>query len=384
MKSGHTAFFVLLLYFLLQSCQIEDNAPSEPNTFPDIFESFWLNMNRNYVYWDIDTTDWDDIYKEYKPKFAVLERSSIEDMRKSVAYFEDMTKTLIDGHFEINFVPNEISNFRINPLYNRKRANDTLYSFSYLLNDTIYLDSNFKLGYDHVNVKHNSPLIAVCGLIQDQIIYFSCNYFGITNSYYKNPNGGIRETLNYFIDLVNDEKREYKGVIIDVRNNPGGDVVDLGFILGNLIDRPLHIGYSQYKRGYGRLEYTDWIETYILPNPNQTTDNIPVTVLADRNSASLAETVVMSIKAMPNGTFLGEKTWGASGPIVDHDIYIGGSFEVGTFMKVRMSTCKVKSIEHTIFEGVGINPDIYIPHSIDDYSVGRDTQLEKALELLLK
>lgn len=384
MSTRHSLYsLVLIVLFLLQSCRTEDIEPKRTNTFSGIFDSFWIKMNQNYLYWDVDDTNWDNIYRVYKSKFDVLNINDKNDILTAVTYFEEMTQRLIDGHFEISFINDEISHITINPLFSRKQKSDTLYSFSYLPFDTIYLDSGFKLGYDRVNMKFNTPLISLCGLIDDQVIYFSCNYFGLTNSFYKDEGGEISVTLNYLFNLLSEPNRKFKGLILDVRGNPGGDLIDLNFLLGNLINEPLHIGYSQYKRGYGRLEYTNWIGAYINPN-NTNIPDIPIVVLADRNSASLSEGLVLSVQAMPKGIFLGETTWGALGPLIDHEIYIGGSFEVENFMKVRTSTCKVKSIDHMIYESVGIYPDVFVPHSIAAYSEGVDIQLEKALELLLK
>jgi hypothetical protein len=85
--------------------------PNEYN-FPAIFKGYWTGMNRNYLFWETDPTDWDAIYDEYKPKFDALgvfpaARLNTPEFYtasiKAFSYFNDMSKNLLDGHFRIDF-----------------------------------------------------------------------------------------------------------------------------------------------------------------------------------------------------------------------------------------------------------------------------------------
>jgi hypothetical protein len=69
-----------------------------------VFEGFWHGMNNNYVFWDVDPTDWDAVYDTYKPKFEAL--GTLGDLDgKGVAlmrgYFQDMLKDIVDGHYGV-------------------------------------------------------------------------------------------------------------------------------------------------------------------------------------------------------------------------------------------------------------------------------------------
>ena len=37
-----------------------------------LFYNTWNAVNHNYLFWDIDPTDWDAVYEEYEPLFATL------------------------------------------------------------------------------------------------------------------------------------------------------------------------------------------------------------------------------------------------------------------------------------------------------------------------
>ncbi len=65
-------------FLTISSCRKDiQNVPVPENyiggSFSDVFESFWNGMNNNYVFWSIDTTNWDNMYKIYKPVFAGLD-----------------------------------------------------------------------------------------------------------------------------------------------------------------------------------------------------------------------------------------------------------------------------------------------------------------------
>ncbi|MGN1172600.1 MAG: hypothetical protein ACI4SO_02300, partial [Muribaculaceae bacterium] len=65
------------------------------------FDAVWKSINQNYVFWDVDSTDWDAVYSEYMPRFLELdEHSSItnDELRE---LYEGATGTLIDHHMSL-------------------------------------------------------------------------------------------------------------------------------------------------------------------------------------------------------------------------------------------------------------------------------------------
>jgi len=368
---------------LFTSCQKDDFLISNaPTNFSEVFETFWNKMNINYVYWDIDTTDWDAVYKRYKPIFAQLDLKKHADNLKSVQYFDDMTKGLIDGHYHISFSNAAIAGSSVYPSFERKQNLAKFhYPYSYYALDTSYLDPNFKKVSDYNNTYNGYPLTILCGSIDNKIIFFSCTNFSLFKSFYSNSANGVKVTLQFFFNKLANLPENIKGIIIDVRGNQGGDLADLNFLVGHFIDKPLHFGYTRSKSGNGRLDYTPWIKAIITPEPNAKAIRIPIIVLADLNSASLSEAVVMAIKAIPNGIFIGETTWGATGPITDEEVYNDGQFGIPNFLTVLTSSCTFKYIDGKIYEGIGFSPDITLPFNSYEINIGKDAQLEKAISL---
>jgi carboxyl-terminal processing protease len=101
--------------------------------------------------------------------------------------------------------------------------------------------------------------------------------------------------------------------------------------------------------------------------------------LGDNFTISLAEAVVMAIHELPKGQFIGENTWGATGPMASGGLYYGGSFTVPGFMNVSESSAEFKYYDGKIHEGLGFSPDIQIGFNLSVLNSGRDISLETAI-----
>jgi carboxyl-terminal processing protease len=374
-------YFLSTLYLtgiLFTSCHKDIASPisnAAPTDFNQVFNDFWNQMNVNYVYWDIDSTNWDSMYIRYQPIFANLDIHNNAALVKSVGYFRQMTDGLIDSHYNLSFFPAAISNpsFDVNPALDRKVAAGTYrnpYSFINL-DTTYYLDNGFISG-------SYAGTVAACGTIQHKILYFTCSDFELNNAYLSATPNGVKDAVQNFFDSLQNGIA-IKGIIIDVRDNPGGDVSDLSFLLGHLINTPLHFGYSRFKTGNGKFDYSPWINTYVTPQAGGKSVSIPVLVLADNFSASMAEATTMAIHTLPTGVFVGERTWGATGPLAANSLYDDGQFTIPGFMFTYTSSVAFKYIDGNIYEGKGFQPDINVPFSHAAVLLNDDPQLDTAV-----
>jgi carboxyl-terminal processing protease len=371
---------------LLFGCEKNIPAPTintPPKSFSAIFEDFWNDMNIDYVYWDIDTTNWDKVYNFYKPVFAKLDINDPNDVQKSVVYFQQMTGGLIDSHYRMTFSAGSIANTVIFPALDRKVLSPTFHSpFLYSSIDTVsYLDKNFISGH-YFSMSNQETIYALAGTINSDILYFYCNGFALKEAYQSQTANNIQSVLKYFFNTISNLPLNIKGIVIDIRNNSGGNIEDLNFLLGRLISKPLQFGYTRYKSGNGRLQYTPWITASIMPATGAKAINLPIIALADNYSISLAEATTMAIHAMPNGTFVGETTWGATGPITSGIIYNDGPFTIGNFLSVGTSSGEFKYIDGQSYEGKGFPPDVDVPFNFNLLYSGIDPQLEKAISLI--
>lgn len=370
--------FLFILFFSV-SCKkntaIDYN--EKPDNFQKIFLQFWDKMNNQYVFWDKEQTDWDAVYKEYKPLFEKLSNSDA-DQQKAVSYFRQLSAGLIDNHFNITFNEGVLKNVTINPGYDRKsKAVDFRGRFNYDPIVKTYLDEGFLSGKGDIT-DSGVPINLTAGTINKNLLYFHCNFFALKESF-DLKEGKTKEILTYFFAQLKGSPVPIKAIILDLRNNNGGNVTDLNFFAGKLIDKDISFGYTRAKTGMGKLNYLPWLESRLKHDPEYQV-NVPVILLADRFSASLSEIMMIALKSDKN-LVIGEQTYGATGAISNADIFNSGPFTIGNFLSVKTSAVEFKGIDGTFYENKGLNPDIYVPFNLTDLAAGRDNQLELAIKI---
>lgn len=371
---------IFLAHFSYSCRKTTFDISGTPANGAELFDTYWEQMNTQYVYWDIDSTNWDKIYSAYKPKFVNLDITKSSDLTLAAEYLREITTNLIDCHYNIAFTNPLFPSYSIVPAFAKKqKRSDYHVLFNYYRVDTNYLDTGYQLGSSYS--ASNIPVTVLSGTIDNNILFFSCSSFALYELYNSKSGNQVHEALQFFFNKLS-SGADIKGIIIDVRGNQGGDLGDLNFFVGHFIDKPLHFGYTQTKSGNGRLAFTPWLKSYVVPEPDGKKIDIPIVILADMYSASLAEAVVMAFKVFPKCTFIGETTWGATGPIVNTDVYNAGQFKVENFFNVTMASCKFKYIDDRIYEGIGFHPDITVPFDENVIINKKDTQLEKAINIL--
>jgi carboxyl-terminal processing protease len=368
-------FTCCLLSVLLTNCKKDDSLKHEDLSaanFSQIFENFWNGINTDYVYWDIDTTNWDNKYRQFKPLFEKLDINNTADIDKSVSYFKQMTSSLIDSHFQILGQGGSFQGLNIFPAADRKKASLSYHDpYDYSKLDNKYFDSNTTDTSGTLNIK--------IATIQKKLLYFSCNEFSLAKAYSSDQN--IHSLLDLFFQKATDNITNTAGIIMDVRNNFGGDLVDLNFLISHFLNKPLDFGFSRYKSNLGRLDYTPWIKASINPAQNSKKISCPIIVLVDNYTVSVAEAVAMCIHLLPNSTIIGEQTWGATGPLAPNEIFNDGQFQIGNLFSIYTSSAEFKYIDGKMYEGIGFSPDIPITFNELLLNNGVDSQLEKAISL---
>lgn len=156
-----------------------------------------------------------------------------------------------------------------------------------------------------------------------------------------------------------------KGLIIDLRGNPGGNVDTVVSIARQLLPEGL-IFYTENKTGKR--------EEYSCDGKNEI--QIPLVVLVDSYSASASEILSGAVKDYGIGKLVGTTTFGKG--IVQRVI----SLSDGTALKLTESAYYTPSGKN--IHGIGIDPDVEIAFDGDAYyNDGIDNQLEKGKEVLL-
>lgn len=168
---------------------------------------------------------------------------------------------------------------------------------------------------------------------------------------------GIREFIKWYYPQLDKE-----GLVVDVRANGGGNVSRM--IIERLRRTPLSYGYSR----------TDDVGTTY---PDGTFLGPKIAIL-DRNSASDGDIFPYMFKKAGLGPLVGKRSWGGvvgitnRGPLID-----GGSVSVPEFGFADTTP-------EWVIEGYGVDPDIDVDNDPRSVLAGRDPQLERAVEELMK
>jgi len=170
--------------------------------------------------------------------------------------------------------------------------------------------------------------------------------------------------LSAELDRIVDEG--YKGLILDLRRNPGGgldatvEVADM-FLDGGLV-------LTQVDRDGSRKEFN-------ATGGGEAAD-LPVVVLVSKGSASGSEVLAGALRDHGRATLIGEQTFGKGSVNHLRELSNGGALYVTI---ARWLTPNGEQIE-----GVGLVPDVPITLSEDDIANNRDVQLYAAIDELEK
>lgn len=172
-------------------------------------------------------------------------------------------------------------------------------------------------------------------------------------------------TVNQFTENFEELKGQgMKGLIIDLRGNPGGSVTSVCAVAEQLLPKGL-IFYMEDKDG-NKTEY----------NCEGADFDLPVVVLVNEYSASAAEILSGAIKDSGIGKLVGKTTFGKG--IVQDVIPL----QDGSAIKLTVANYYTRGGNDIHLKG--IEPDIEVELDTDAYlDEGKDTQLDKAVEVLL-
>ena len=170
-------------------------------------------------------------------------------------------------------------------------------------------------------------------------------------------------------------------LIIDVRNNGGGNGGNGFEILGCLTDQPFYTGKTvlrQYRpvgRSWGGTETGNIAEDDWKPYKHKLYSK-PVVVLTSAATYSAAEDFTATFKSIRRGAVIGEPTGGSTGQPVFFSLPGGGTAAV----------CSKRDYfsDGTEFVGIGIQPDVLVHPTVKSVAAGKDDVLEAAIQYLKK
>jgi C-terminal processing protease CtpA/Prc len=386
----------------------------------------WSEIKYNFVYFDrVPTLDWDGLYFEYLPEVRKT-RSTVEYYR----VLQKMCAQLRDGHTSVN-VPNEL----FLELYSRPAFQ------THLVEKRVYIGKVLSESLKKSGIKPGIEILRIDGIPVHQYakefvaqyqssstsqgwdvgtyeLYLLCgspnkpvelelsdekgatfkrtfqrDYRRLQNFTQPIEFRVLKDNIGYVVlntfgdrDLVASfdslfptiEKTE--SLVLDLRENTGGNS-DIGYdILGYFTNRPFRIVtgktrvYKPFSRSMGRKQTWEAEPAIDWQPHGKKVYSKPVALLIGPQTGSAAEDFCATFRAMKRGPMIGTPTAGTTGQPLFFALPGGGK---GVVCTVRTTYPDSKE-----FVGIGIQPDIYAPTTIDDIRAGRDSPLETALREL--
>jgi carboxyl-terminal processing protease len=191
-------------------------------------------------------------------------------------------------------------------------------------------------------------------MLENDIAYVDINTFG------ERTTRELRETLD---DLLAQNPR---GIVIDLRNNPGGYLTTAVEVSSEFIEDGV-ILYEEY--GDGRRD------THEALSNRQATD-LPVVVLINEGSASASEIVAGAIQDYERGELVGTQSYG-KGSVQN---WVPLSDNQGA---ARVTIARWLTPDERLIQDIGLTPDVVVEISAEDLESEQDPQLDAAIETLL-
>ena len=186
------------------------------------------------------------------------------------------------------------------------------------------------------------------GIIDLPSFYIDFDEYQKRNKNFKSSSNDIKNILNEF------NSNEVDAVILDLRNNGGGALIEANKIIGLFVSSGPTVQVKQ-KRGF--------IQPYGDSRAVQVWDK-PLIVLVNRYSASASEIVAGAIQDYRRGIVVGQRTFG-KGTVQSLENLSEG--------QIKITESKYYRVSGTSTQNKGVLPDIELPSTWDIDSVGESS-----------
>lgn len=192
-------------------------------------------------------------------------------------------------------------------------------------------------------------------MLEDGIAYIKLRQFGL------NTGNDLRVELEKLM------ASNPKGIILDLRGNPGGYVSTCVQIASEFLPEGKVVLIQEDNAG-NREEH--------LAVKGGLALDIPLVVLVNGQSASASEVLSGALRDHQRATLVGEQTFGKG------TVQTSVILENGEEGAIKITIARWLSPMGKALNGEGLIPDIVVERTEEDFLANRDPQLDKAIELL--
>ena len=300
------------------------------------FDALWTVLDEHYCFFADKDVDWQEVGQRYR---AAIKADW--DARQLFDHCADMLDELRDGHTNLS------SWFDVS--YYRKWWSDYPQNYDDRLIEQYYLDFDW----------HSGGGFRYKYLEDRKVAYVRYSSFTVCAG-------------ESFIDNMLYSMREADGLIIDIRDNGGGDITNVERIAAHFLEERTLAGYICHKTGPGHDDFSEPYAYYFDPATKHVRGFKPVIILTNRSTFSAANNFVSVMQYLPQVAIVGDRTGGGCGMPFSSELPCGWS--------VRFSAAPVYDAQMQLTES-GISPSAggEVDMNPEDAAKGVDTILEFAI-----
>jgi hypothetical protein len=332
----HSLLVVVGLSVTLTACGSRSpTAPSPPTSdFTAQFDTLWSTFDREYSYFVHKQIDWNAVRSVYRPQALAA-----ADQTSFIAIIREMLGHLHDLHVVIRD-----PNGRTIPTYDPQSfVNWDRSVWQQYVARANWTQGQTDWGY---GVLEGVPYITIGGW-------------------------GASSIRSADFDVALERFRNAPAMIIDVRMNPGGNDSLAFEVAGRFARNSVVFGYVKFRNGPSHTDFGP--TTARTLNPRGTWQYAgQVLLLIGRRCASSNESFIAAMGQLPNVTLVGDRTAGATGN--------PGTFQLANGWSYTVSRWIESTVDNQPIEDIGLSPDVFVSTSAGDFSLGRDSVLEWALQ----
>ena len=185
---------------------------------------------------------------------------------------------------------------------------------------------------------------------------------------------GIKKRrLTVALDKISRDFKSLDGIIIDIRNNPGGDDSTGITIINRFCDRKRVAFHRRTKIGPGDDDFTA-LKTWHIKPQGDVQFTGPIVLLTCDSVFSGGEAFALAIRQLPHVTIIGDHTNGIFSYQLEKKLPNGWRY--------NLSYQKYFSADMVCYEGKGVPADIKLLNQKADIKNGIDPLISRALKVL--
>lgn len=322
----------------------------KPDSSPaSTFRTMWTIMDEHYGFFELHGVDWSE-RRQYAPK-----EDEVMTPNELFARFKSALSGLDDGHVQLIagdlgfYSPKEAKGWAAEQNFDR---------------DTLNKIARDNIGVPLKGIKNTGLEYA---LRDDGIGYILITKMSTDPKFGQLGTELARKSFKQVAKAL----KSAKAIIVDIRYNPGGDD-ETGFAYASYFTSQLRpVLIKRTRKGDG---WTQPVQGILDPADTLYFLDQPVILLTSQFTGSGAEVFTMAMREIPTVQIIGENTSGGLSDILETTLPNGWRF--------GLSNQEYLTPDGSLFEGIGLPPDVNVDMSADALQRGEDPVLADALERL--